>query len=94
MWRLDMVTRLSTGWARLHEQRYAPVEMKHNWAYTTLAGGEPDWVVEHARKTRHDALLRARRDLEMRLARVREKERRQKQRYEDGEPSRKRFVSR
>ena len=59
-----------------------------------LAGEEPDWVLEHAKKSRQDTLLRARRDLENRLTRVREKERHQKQRYENGEPIRKRLVSR
>lgn len=51
---------------------------------------EPKWVVEQARKQRMEALVQRRLDLEIRLAKIREKELRQKRGYEKGEPAAKR----
>ena len=48
--------------------------------------GEPMWVVEQSRNQRKEALIQERSKMESRLARIREKESRQKQRYEGGEP--------
>ncbi|KAL8711053.1 MAG: hypothetical protein Q9220_004434 [cf. Caloplaca sp. 1 TL-2023] len=51
---------------------------------------EPAWVVDQARRQRTESLLQRRLELEYRLAKIREKEKRQKQRYERGQPLKKR----
>ncbi|MCJ1358116.1 MAG: ATP-dependent DNA helicase chl1 [Icmadophila ericetorum] len=52
---------------------------------------EPSWVVKHAEKERRKAFLQKKLDFENRLARIRAKELRQKQRDESGESNRKRI---
>ncbi|KAI9837845.1 MAG: hypothetical protein M1819_006779 [Sarea resinae] len=52
---------------------------------------EPEWMLEHARQQKRQAALRQRADIESRLAKIRAKERRQKERYEKGEPLHKRM---
>ena len=53
---------------------------------------EPAWMVEYAREQRRRALFRERKDLEVRLAKVRAREKRQQEHYESGEPRFKRLV--
>ncbi|KAL8679604.1 MAG: hypothetical protein Q9186_004117 [Xanthomendoza sp. 1 TL-2023] len=51
---------------------------------------EPAWIIEQARKQKLEQLLQQRLDIESRLSRIREKESRQKQQYESGDPVKKR----
>ncbi|KAL8951114.1 MAG: hypothetical protein Q9222_002886 [Ikaeria aurantiellina] len=51
---------------------------------------EPAWVGDQARKQRTESLIQQRLQLEHRLAQIREKEHRQKQQYEKGQPLKKR----
>lgn len=53
---------------------------------------EPDWMLEHAREEKRRAALQQRAALEERLAKVRAKERKLKERYDNGEPRFKRQV--
>lgn len=57
-----------------------------------LVEEEPAWVLEYLRKEKEEALIRSKRELEGRLAKIRAKELRQKQRYERGEPRQKKLV--
>ncbi|KAL8780468.1 MAG: hypothetical protein Q9194_000898 [Teloschistes cf. exilis] len=54
---------------------------------------EPRWIVEQARQQRMEAFVQRRLDLEIRLAKIREKELQQKRGYEKGEPAAKRHKS-
>jgi len=49
-------------------------------------------VLEQDRNQRRNAVIEQRSEFEARLSRIRAKELRQKQRYEDGEPRSKRIV--
>ncbi|KAF2205065.1 ATP-dependent RNA helicase-like protein chl1 [Delitschia confertaspora ATCC 74209] len=51
---------------------------------------EPSWLIEHARLQKKEEALRRRRDLETRLAKIRAKEKRLKERYQNSEPRYKR----
>lgn len=51
---------------------------------------DPEWMKEHARNERRRNALQHRHDLERRLAKLREKEKKVKQQYENGEPVTKR----
>lgn len=51
---------------------------------------DPEWMKEHARNERRRNALQHRHDLEKRLAKVREREKKVKQQYENGEPMTKR----
>lgn len=55
------------------------------------AGDEPDWIIEHARREKTQTFLQHKNEFEGRLARIRAKELRQKQRYEHGESQAKRI---
>lgn len=52
--------------------------------------GEPEWVLEHVREERRTRALQIRHDVESRLAKARERERRLKERGRNGEPAIKR----
>ncbi|KAI9886565.1 MAG: hypothetical protein M1823_001607 [Watsoniomyces obsoletus] len=52
---------------------------------------EPAWIIEHARNQRRQALLQQKTDLETRLSKIRAKEERARQRFENGEPARKKL---
>ncbi|KAI9791475.1 MAG: ATP-dependent DNA helicase chl1 [Peltula sp. TS41687] len=50
-------------------------------------GEEPDWIIEHAKEQRRQTVLRRKADVEARLSRIREREKRQRERFEKaGEP--------
>ncbi|KAF2088523.1 DNA repair helicase [Saccharata proteae CBS 121410] len=51
---------------------------------------EPQWMLEHARQEKRRVALQQREELEARLAKIRVKERRLRERYESGEPLQKR----
>ncbi|KAI9812801.1 MAG: ATP-dependent DNA helicase chl1 [Phylliscum demangeonii] len=52
---------------------------------------EPAWIIEHAKEQRRQALLQRRADLDARLAKIRARERKQRERFEKGEPVQKRL---
>jgi chromosome transmission fidelity protein 1 len=51
---------------------------------------EPEWILEHARKERRERAVQHRQELEQRLARIRDRERKLKKRFDSGEPLSKR----
>lgn len=55
--------------------------------------GEPSWVVEHAQTQTMNSRIEQRLELEARLRKIRAKELRQRQRYENGEPKAKRMKT-
>ena len=57
-----------------------------------LANNELDWVVTHAEEARKKLILQAKASLEARLSKIREKERRERQRREGGQAYSKRAV--
>ena len=54
--------------------------------------GEPEWVLEHYKKEKFKAAAKRKQDLEACLRKVREKELREKQRYESGESHHKKLA--
>ena len=59
----------------------------------SVVESEPDWVMSHVRKEKRKSQVQKKVDLETRLASIRAKELKQKQRYESGQSFRKRQVS-
>ena len=55
---------------------------------------EPEWMLEHARKEKRDKAARGKREFELRLARIRAKERAAKERFQNAERNPKRKVPR
>ena len=55
---------------------------------------EPAWMIEHAKEQRRQSLMRQRADLEARLAKIRAKEERARQKAEDGGSFYKKLVRR
>lgn len=53
---------------------------------------EPAWILEHVRKEKIAAAVHQKKELEIKLGKIRAKELRQKQRYEDGEAYHKKIV--
>ncbi|KAL8737705.1 MAG: hypothetical protein Q9181_001423 [Wetmoreana brouardii] len=51
---------------------------------------EPAWIIEQAQRQKTEMLIQRRMDLESRLAKIRDKELRQRRQYEKGEPAMKR----
>jgi len=76
----------SLTWLRLHKRD----EIQSTIAQVEGDEDEPDWILEHARNERRQKVLQHRQDLENRLAKVRQKEKRIKERYDSGEPLAKR----
>lgn len=73
------------SWLRDEQQKHLDLDL-------SVKGDddEPAWIVEQSRKQRLELLMQQRLDLESRLAKIREKELRQKQQYETGGPVKKR----
>jgi chromosome transmission fidelity protein 1 len=69
-------------WLRDHKR----MEFEANAKQEDQGDDEPDWILEHARKERLSKALQHRQDFEQRLVRVRDKERRIRRRYDNGEP--------
>ncbi|OJD29995.1 atp-dependent rna helicase chl1 [Diplodia corticola] len=72
----------SLTWLRDHKRR----TFEEGLATETLDQDEPEWMLEYARGEKRRAALQQRADLEERLARVRAKEKKLKERYSNGEP--------
>ncbi|KAF2195102.1 DNA repair helicase [Zopfia rhizophila CBS 207.26] len=73
-------------WLRDHKRR----RFEDGFAAETADSDEPAWMIEHACRQKKDAAIRRRQDLENRIAKVRAKEKRIKDRYQNGEPQFKR----
>ncbi|KAF2108306.1 TFIIH basal transcription factor complex helicase subunit [Lophiotrema nucula] len=76
----------SLTWLRDHKRRV----FEEGTATEARDDDEPAWVVERSRQQRKDAALRRKRDLDARIAKIRAKEKRAKDRYQNGEPHHKR----
>jgi chromosome transmission fidelity protein 1 len=62
-------------------------------SYTHLIDeDEPVWMLEHARQEKGRLLIQQKTDFEARLAKIRVREKRQKEIYENGEPKFKKSV--
>ena len=75
----------SLTWLRDHQRRTLENQVE------VEAGDEPEWIVEHARRQKKQAVIEQKKEFETRLARIRAKELRQKQRYEHGDSKAKRI---
>ncbi|KAJ9648856.1 ATP-dependent DNA helicase chl1 [Coniosporium tulheliwenetii] len=80
----------SLTWLRDHQRK----AFEEGLLAETADDDEPEWIVEHAREQKRQAALRERADLEARLAKIRAKEKRLKERYENGEPTHKKQKQR
>jgi len=76
----------SLTWLRDHKRR----TFEEGFAVNDGADDEPAWVLEHAQKQRKEEALHRRQELNERLAKIKAKEKRAKERFEDGEPRYKR----
>lgn len=76
----------SLTWLRSYKRKQ--FELGLDW--NDDASDEPDWIVEQAKARKRQDLLRRREDVEARLAKVRAKEKAQKDRFLRGETSVKR----
>ncbi|KAF2819506.1 DNA repair helicase [Ophiobolus disseminans] len=76
----------SLTWLRDHKRR----TFEEGFAINHDTGDEPAWMLEHAQKQRKEEALRRGQDLNDRLAKIRAKEKRVKERFESGEPRYKR----
>ncbi|EUC39179.1 hypothetical protein COCCADRAFT_31902 [Bipolaris zeicola 26-R-13] len=76
----------SLTWLRDHKRR----TFEEGFAADTANSEEPSWIVEHAQKQRKQEALRRKQELNERIAKIKAKEKRAKERYENGESSYKR----
>jgi chromosome transmission fidelity protein 1 len=76
----------SLTWLRDHKRR----TFEEGFAIDAAASDEPTWILEHAQKQRKQEALRRRQELNDRIAKVKAKEKRAKERYDNGEPRYKR----
>lgn len=77
----------SLTWLRDHKRR----TFEEGFKVSQDDHDEPAWILEHAQKQKRQEALHRKRDLDDRLARIKTKERRAKERHEGGEPSSKRL---
>lgn len=76
----------SLTWLRDNKRRH----FEEGFVPDTAESEEPAWILEHASKQRKQAALARKQDLESRIARIRAKEKRAKERYKNGESLNKR----
>ncbi|EUC46616.1 hypothetical protein COCMIDRAFT_35728 [Bipolaris oryzae ATCC 44560] len=76
----------SLTWLRDHKRR----TFEDGFAADAVNSEEPSWIVEHAQKQRKQEALRRKQELNERIAKIKAKEKRAKERYENGESSYKR----
>ncbi|PSN64687.1 DNA repair helicase [Corynespora cassiicola Philippines] len=76
----------SLTWLRDHKRR----TFEEGFAAEAADSDEPAWIIEHERKQKKQAALRRRQELENRLAKIKAKEKRMKDRYQNGKPQFKR----
>jgi len=79
----------SMTWLRDHKRRTFEEGFTVD-AANAANSEEPSWIVEHAQKQRKQEALRRKQDLNDRIAKIKAKEKRAKERYESGEPKYKR----
>ncbi|KAL5113796.1 ATP-dependent DNA helicase chl1 [Pleosporales sp. CAS-2024a] len=72
----------SLTWLRDHKRR----TFEDGFSIAAEDSDEPAWLVEHAQKQRKHEALRRRQELNERIAKIKAKEKRAKERYENGEP--------
>jgi chromosome transmission fidelity protein 1 len=72
----------SLTWLRDHKRR----TFEDGLAAGAADSDEPAWVLEHVRKQKKQAALARRQELESRIAKIKEKEKKLKERYQDGDP--------
>ncbi|CAI9630949.1 unnamed protein product [Alternaria burnsii] len=76
----------SLTWLRDHKRR----TFEEGFTVDAANSEEPSWIIEHAQKQRKQEALRRKQDLDDRIAKIKAKEKRAKERYESGEPKYKR----
>ncbi|KAK7626152.1 helicase C-terminal domain-containing protein [Phyllosticta citricarpa] len=76
----------SLTWLRDHKR----IKFEEGLSVDAADDDEPDWMLQHAKEEKRRAALNQRQQLEERIARVRAKERKLKERQLSGEPHRKR----
>jgi chromosome transmission fidelity protein 1 len=76
----------SLTWLRDHKRQ----TFEEGFGSELPDGDEPPWLIEQARRQKKEEALRRRSELENRLAKIRAKEKRLKERYQSGEPKFKR----
>ncbi|KAF1916426.1 helicase C-terminal domain-containing protein [Ampelomyces quisqualis] len=76
----------SLTWLRDHKRQ----TFEDGFATDRSTSDEPDWILEHAQMQKKQEALRRKQELHDRIAKVKAKERRAKERFEDGEPRYKR----
>jgi chromosome transmission fidelity protein 1 len=76
----------SLTWLRDHKRR----TFEEGFAVDASNSDEPSWIREHAQKQRKQEALRRKEELNDRIAKIKAKEKRAKERYESGEPKYKR----
>ena len=76
----------SLTWLRDHKRR----TFEEGFAADAANSDEPLWMLEHAQAEKKHQALHRKRELEARVAKIKEKEKRIKQRYEDGDSRAKR----
>lgn len=76
----------SLTWLRDHKRR----NFEDGFAVDTKNDDDPPWMLEHARKQRKQDAFRRRQELNERLAKIKAKEKRAKERSAAGEPAHKR----
>jgi chromosome transmission fidelity protein 1 len=76
----------SLTWLRDHKRQ----TFEDGFAIDNSTGDEPDWILEHAQKQKKQEALRRKQELNDRIAKVKAKEKRAKERFENGEPRYKR----
>jgi len=79
----------SLTWLRDHKRR----TFEEGFTVSHDDHDEPAWILEHAQKQRKQEALRRKQDLNDRIARIRMKERRAKERHESSEPHSKRLKA-
>lgn len=72
----------SLTWLRDYKRR----TFEEGFAINAEQSDEPAWMLEHAQEQKKQEALRRKQELHDRIAKVKAKEKRIKQRYEDGEP--------
>lgn len=77
----------SLTWLREHKRREFDESLRQN---DDDDDDDPEWMKEHALNERRKIALQHRQDLEKRLGKIRDREKKVKQKYENGEPVTKR----
>jgi chromosome transmission fidelity protein 1 len=72
----------SLTWLRDYKRR----NLEDGFVADAADSGEPAWILEHARKQRKQAALARKQELESRIAKIKAREKKTKDRYTSGEP--------